>query len=129
MEVAAVLAQKGIEVTVILREGRIWERFFTPRDVRLLRAVLRGPRSPLRQMAKVAELRGDQAVSAVVLGNGESIACDLVVAGIGVEPVTDLFEQSGIQVKDGVLVNEYLETSAARESGRRGRRELLGRAV
>src|SRR5690242_7052951 len=30
MEVASVLAQKGIETTMILREDRIWKRFFTP---------------------------------------------------------------------------------------------------
>src|SRR5882762_1841919 len=31
MEVAAVLAQKGIEITMVLREDRIWKQFFSPR--------------------------------------------------------------------------------------------------
>jgi NADPH-dependent 2,4-dienoyl-CoA reductase/sulfur reductase-like enzyme len=31
MEVAAVLAQKGVEITMILREERIWKQFFSPR--------------------------------------------------------------------------------------------------
>jgi 3-phenylpropionate/trans-cinnamate dioxygenase ferredoxin reductase component len=56
-------------------------------------------------------LRGDGAVSAAVLGDGQAIACEIVVAGIGVRPVIDLFANSGIDVADGVMVNEYLETS------------------
>ena len=37
---------------------------------------------------------------------------DIVVAGFGVQPVTDLLANSGIELADGVMVNEYLETSA-----------------
>jgi NADPH-dependent 2,4-dienoyl-CoA reductase/sulfur reductase-like enzyme len=59
----------------------------------------------------VAELRGEGAVSMAVLEGGREIACDLVVAGIGVRPVTEMLASSGIDVKDGVTVNEYLETN------------------
>jgi 3-phenylpropionate/trans-cinnamate dioxygenase ferredoxin reductase component len=37
----------------------------------------------------------------------------VVVAGIGVLPVTEPLANSGIQMDNGVLVNEYLETSQA----------------
>jgi 3-phenylpropionate/trans-cinnamate dioxygenase ferredoxin reductase subunit len=43
------------------------------------------------------------------------VACDLLVAGIGVRPVTEPVANSGIEVADGgadgIVVNEYLETS------------------
>jgi NADPH-dependent 2,4-dienoyl-CoA reductase/sulfur reductase-like enzyme len=35
----------------------------------------------------------------------------MVVAGIGVRPATDFLASSGIEVKDGVMVNQYLETN------------------
>ena len=61
----------------------------------------------------VQELRGDGAVRSAVLGDGQSIQCDLVVAGIGVQPATDVIANSGLEVADGILVDEYLKTSHA----------------
>ncbi len=76
-----------------------FEAYYTARGVRFIKT------------ARVTELRGDGAVSAAVLGNGLAIACEMAVAGIGVQPVTDVVAASGINVEDGVIVNEYLETS------------------
>jgi NADPH-dependent 2,4-dienoyl-CoA reductase/sulfur reductase-like enzyme len=58
----------------------------------------------------VKEARGDAALASVALKDGRTIDCDLMVAGIGVQPLTRVAEESGIEVADGVVVNEYLET-------------------
>src|SRR5262249_29630069 len=47
----------------------------------------------------------------VELDDGTKLECDFVVAGIGVRPNTALAERVGIATKDGVLVNEFLETN------------------
>ena len=47
----------------------------------------------------------------VVLKDGNALEADLVVIGIGVRPLIDLAERAGIKTDNGVLVNEYLETS------------------
>jgi 3-phenylpropionate/trans-cinnamate dioxygenase ferredoxin reductase component len=113
MEVAAVLGQKTIEVTMILSDDRIWKRLFSPQMSSFFEAyyVARGVR--FIKSATVTELRGNGAVSSAVLADGQAIACEMVVAGIGVLPVMEMLTNSGMEVRDGVMVNEYLETSQA----------------
>ena len=111
MEVASVLAQKGIAVTMVLREDRIWKKFFTPAMSRFFESYYAARGVQFIKQATVAELRGDGAVSSAALDGDRTVACDLVIAGIGVRPVTELLADSGIEVADGVMVNEYLETN------------------
>ena len=111
MEVAAVLAEKNIETTLILREDRVWsrvftgpmseffERYYTSRGVRLLKRET------------VVRLDGKDGIRSAVLSSGLTISCDMVVAGVGATPVSELFTNSGLAVQNGILVNEYLETN------------------
>jgi NADPH-dependent 2,4-dienoyl-CoA reductase/sulfur reductase-like enzyme len=111
MEVTSVLAQKGIETTMVLPDDRIWKRFFTEPMSRFFENyyTTRGVR--FAKNTKVVELTGDGAAETAVLQNGEILHCDIVVPGIGVRPVTEPLINSGIEVADGVVVNERLETN------------------
>jgi NADPH-dependent 2,4-dienoyl-CoA reductase/sulfur reductase-like enzyme len=111
MEVAAVLSQKGIEVTMILSDDRIWKRLFSPQMSSFFEAYYTARGIRFAKNATVAELRGNETVSSVLLADGQPIACDMVVAGIGVLPATEMLANSGVDIGDGVMVNEYLETS------------------
>jgi 3-phenylpropionate/trans-cinnamate dioxygenase ferredoxin reductase subunit len=111
MEVAAVLSQKSIEVTMVLNDDRIWKRLFTPQMSDFFEEYYAARGVSIIKSAKITELRGDGAVNGALLGGGQSIACEMVVAGIGVVPVTEVLANSAIEVNDGVVVNEYLETS------------------
>ena len=111
MEVTAVLAQKAIEVTMVLNDDRIWKRLFTPETSSFFEGyyTTRGVR--IQKSSAVRELEGDATVRSAVLSDGQTISCDLVLAGIGVEPAIDLASNGGLEVGDGILVNEYLQTT------------------
>ena len=111
MEVTSVLAQKGIETTMVLPDDRIWKRFFTPPMSQFFEQYYTKRGVRFAKNTKVVELTGTDAIKSVVLQNGEILDCDMVVAGIGVTPVTEPLVNSGIALADGVVVNEYLETN------------------
>ncbi len=112
MEAASVLAQKGVRTTMVLREERIWKQFFTPDMSRFFDGYYSARGVEILRRASILELRGENgALRSVVLAGGQTLACDLLVAGIGVQPATEMLNASGIELGDGVLVNEYLETS------------------
>lgn len=113
METAAVLAQKGIEVTMVLNEDRIWKRLFSPEMSAFFESYYTARGVHLVKMAAVTELRGNESVSSITLADGKTIPCEMVVAGIGATPSTEMLAASGIEVKDGVVVNEYLKTPHA----------------
>jgi NADPH-dependent 2,4-dienoyl-CoA reductase/sulfur reductase-like enzyme len=111
MEVASVLAKKGLSTTMALREDRIWKGFFTPAMSGFFESYYKARGVEFLKQAQLAELHGQGAVSSAKLESGQTLECDLVVAGIGAIPVTEPLANSGIQMDNGVLVNEYLETS------------------
>ncbi len=74
MEVASVLAQKGIEVTIVLREERIWQAFFTPEMSRFFEGYYAARGVRFIRNAAIQELKGDDAVSSAVLGDGQAVA-------------------------------------------------------
>jgi NADPH-dependent 2,4-dienoyl-CoA reductase/sulfur reductase-like enzyme len=111
MEVSAVLAQKNIHATMVVREDRVWSRAFTPAMSEFFERYYAARGVQTVKQANVAALEGKDSVTAVVLEGGRKIPCDMVVAGVGAEPVTELFGDRGISIDNGIVVNEYLETS------------------
>ena len=108
LEVASSLRARGIEVHVVGPEAIPMARILGEELGSFIRSVH-------EQHGVIFHLgRGAAAIDneAVTLSDGTRIDADLVVIGIGVRPVTSLAEQAGLMVDRGVLVDEFLETSA-----------------
>jgi len=65
----------------------------------------------LRTDAAVVELTGDERVTGVVLGSGETIAADMVIVGIGILPSVQPLFDAGASGTNGVLVDAQCRTS------------------
>jgi NADPH-dependent 2,4-dienoyl-CoA reductase/sulfur reductase-like enzyme/nitrite reductase/ring-hydroxylating ferredoxin subunit len=110
LEAAAALRARNVEVTVVSPDERPLGRVMGPELGDFIRSLHEehGVRFRLGTKPKAF---GEQAVE---LESGESLPADLVVVGVGVRPRLALAEEAGLAVDNGVLVDEYLETSAAR---------------
>jgi len=106
-----VFAQKGIEVAMVLNDDRVLKRLFSPEMSSFLESYYAARGVRLIKSMSVTELRGDEVVSSAVLKDGRTLPCDLVVAGIGVQPAIEVVANSGLDLGDGIIVNEYLQTS------------------
>jgi NADPH-dependent 2,4-dienoyl-CoA reductase/sulfur reductase-like enzyme len=113
MEVASVLAQNNIQTTLVIREDRVWSRVFTPVMSTFFERYYTARGVRIVKQARVAAIEGRHRVQTVRLGDGENLSCDLVVVGVGAVPVMELLEKTGVAMSDGIVVNEYLETSSA----------------
>jgi len=108
LEVAAALRARKIEVHVVAPETRPMERVLGPQMGDFVRALheQHGVIFHLEDTASAVE--GNK----IILKSGKALAADIVVAGIGVRPRTQLAEKAGIALDRGVLVDSYLKTNA-----------------
>jgi NADPH-dependent 2,4-dienoyl-CoA reductase/sulfur reductase-like enzyme len=111
MEVASVLALKNVQTTMVIREDRVWKRAFTPEMSVFFERYYAARGVQLLKQVNITALEGKGTISVVVLEDGRRIPCDMVVVGVGAAPVTELFAKSEISNDNGIVVNEYLETT------------------
>ena len=61
---------------------------------------------------QVTAFTGDERVEAVITKSGRRVPCDMVVVGAGIAPNVELAAASGVEVDNGILVDEYGRTNA-----------------
>lgn len=111
LETAASLRKIGMEVTVLEAMPRILQRVTTPALSAFYARVHQEEGVRIVTGAQVDRLAGDQHVRSVHLADGTELPADLVVIGVGVIPHTDLAESADLEIKNGIVVDEYARTS------------------
>jgi 3-phenylpropionate/trans-cinnamate dioxygenase ferredoxin reductase subunit len=102
-ELAAGLVGTGSRVTMLFPEPGIGHRLFP--------AGLSAYVTDYYREKGVEVLAGETVAAAsggrVETGSGRTLAVDVVVAGLGVIPNTELADEAGLVVEDGIVVDEY----------------------
>lgn len=107
LEYAAVASEAGCDVTVIEAQPRALARVLSEKTADHVVQVHRRRGVKFLFNATVSEVRDGE----VLLADGTVLPADLVVAGIGVVPNTELAAEAGLSVDDGIVVDARLRTS------------------
>jgi 3-phenylpropionate/trans-cinnamate dioxygenase ferredoxin reductase subunit len=114
VEVASGALEHGLHVTVIEQSDRPWPRFASPALGGFVRGYYeqRGVQFLLNE--EVEAFTGTGGVTGVATKSGKRVECDMAVVSVGATLNSRLAADAGLSMGDrgGVLVNEYLETSA-----------------
>jgi 3-phenylpropionate/trans-cinnamate dioxygenase ferredoxin reductase subunit len=136
LEVGAAARKAGMAVTLLEAAPRLLARVTAPRLSQFYLDVHRAAGVDVRLDTQLErfELSADGSrVTAVLCADGKRLAADLVVAGIGLLPNTELASAAGLAVDDGIIVDDQLCTSDsaifAIGDCARARSALYGRSV
>ena len=106
-EIAAALALNGSPVTLVFPEPGIGARIFPPTLSLALIDYYRGRGVNLLPEASVSGIERHGAGARVTLEDGRALDADAVVAGIGIEPNTELAAEAGLPVSNGIVVDSH----------------------
>lgn len=111
MELATTLLGAGLKVTLIDRAKTVFPRIHseTLSDYFLERCTAHG--IDVKTGTSIKRIHGKGQVASVETKAGQVIACTTVVIAIGATPATSYLKDSGIELDDGVLVDEFLQTN------------------
>lgn len=113
LELVEGLVSRRVKTHYLLRGDRYWSNVLDYIESRIVEQRLQEEGVKLHFHTEIAQILGKgNRVIGVQTKDGQRIACDLVAVAIGIKPRIELAERAGIQVDRGVLVNEFMQTSA-----------------
>ncbi|KGD63928.1 nitrite reductase family protein [Alcanivorax nanhaiticus] len=112
LEAADALVKQGHDVTLVHSRGHLLNQQLDEVAGHRLQADLEQRGVKFVMQARTASLQGDSdgAVSSVMLGDGQLLPADYVVQAVGIVPRTELADQAGLSVNQGVRVDDTLQT-------------------
>lgn len=111
LEVAAAACKAGLPVTVIEAEDRVLSRVAPPEISNYFERLHMNRGVVMNLGTTVTRITGEGGkAKRMHLADGRTREADLIVIGIGVTPNTELAEEAGLAVDDGIVVDAMLQT-------------------
>jgi 3-phenylpropionate/trans-cinnamate dioxygenase ferredoxin reductase component len=110
-ELAAALAMNGVQVTMVFPERAIGARPYPSELADFLNTYYRDKGVRVLAGETVAAIEKQDSKSIVTTSGAREIDAAVVVAGIGIQPNTELATAAGLAVEHGIVVDELLRTS------------------
>ncbi|HZG18226.1 MAG TPA: nitrite reductase large subunit NirB [Candidatus Bathyarchaeia archaeon] len=112
LEAAKGLVSLGMEVTVVHLTDTLMEKQLDPTAGAMLQKELESQGIRFLLNTRTVELYGEEHVEGLRFSDGSELAAQLVVMAAGIRPNIEVATASGLKVNRGILVDDYLQTSA-----------------
>ncbi|MEO1049043.1 MAG: FAD-dependent oxidoreductase [Bacteroidota bacterium] len=114
IELAEMLLSRNIPVTFLVREKSFWNNVLPKQESEMINRHIREHHVDLRLGHELKEILSDENGRArgIITNDDEEIACGFVGLTAGVSPNIAFLKESEVELGRGILVNEFLETSA-----------------
>ncbi len=116
IELAEMFRSRDISVTFLVRERSFWGGVLPKGESEMINQHIKDHHIDLRLSTNLKEIISDdngKAKAVIIAETDEVIPCDFVGLTAGVSPNIDFLKSSNIELNRGILVNRFLETSAA----------------
>ncbi len=114
LEAAAVARSKGLDVTLIEMADRILKRVAADQTAAIMAGIHRSRGVDIRESTGLRRLNGEKGrVVSAELADGTILPVDLVIVGIGVTANTELAELAGLEIGNGIVVDQFARTEDA----------------
>ena len=111
LEVAAVLRQQGLSVTVVEMADRVMSRVVSPEISDFYQIEHTNQGVKLRLSTGIVAFHGEGRIESLETADGDLIPSDFVVIGVGIVPNMELAAEAGLEVDDGIVVNDQCQSS------------------
>ncbi len=110
-EIAAAMAMNGCKVTMLFPDDAIGARVYPDALADAVTAYYREKGVDVRAGITAKGGVADASGMTIELSDGDTLRADAVVAGLGIVPNTRIAEDAGLEVGNGIVVNDHLQTS------------------
>jgi len=113
IELAEMLHSRNIATSFLVRESSFWDTVLPKEESEMINQHILANGIDLRLNTNLKSIKGDGLGRAkeVHTDRGDVIPCQFVGLTTGVRPNIDFLKNSGIDLKNGILVNRFLETN------------------
>jgi NADPH-dependent 2,4-dienoyl-CoA reductase/sulfur reductase-like enzyme len=112
LETTAAAREYGCEVTVVESESGVLQRALGPELGKVFEDLHRSHGVTFRFGESASEVTGsDGAVTGVITSSGAELPARTVIIAVGVAPNTELAAAAGLEVDNGIVVDQGLRTS------------------
>ena len=106
LEAAAVAAARGMDVTLIEMSERILQRVAAPQTSDYFRSLHQSYGVTIKEQTGLTRLLGQNGqVVGAELSDGSTLEIDLAILGIGITPATNLAQDCGLAIENGIRVD------------------------